>query len=125
MALSAYSLWRLRAEAITDSLQIAALHARSFENFLTQSLRVTEQAAINAAPTATDSASLKRMESALVATLRQTPFLRSLSLQDAAGRIVASSNPANIGVRVPTHDYLPFADPPSRDSSHRPALERP
>ena len=37
LALSAYSLWRLRAEAIADSLQVAALHARSFENLLTQS----------------------------------------------------------------------------------------
>jgi diguanylate cyclase (GGDEF)-like protein/PAS domain S-box-containing protein len=110
LALSAYSLWRLRTEAIADSLQVAAVHARSFENFLTQSLRVTEQAAINAAPVATDSASLKRLEHTLVATLRQTPFLRSLSLQDPAGRIIASSNPGNIGVRVPTQDYLPLAD---------------
>jgi diguanylate cyclase (GGDEF)-like protein/PAS domain S-box-containing protein len=111
VALSAYSLWRLRAESITDSLQVAALHARSFENFLTQSLRVTEQATINAAPAATDSASLQRLQNTFAATLRQTPFLRSLSLQDAAGRIVASSNPANIGLRVHTQDFLPLADP--------------
>jgi diguanylate cyclase (GGDEF)-like protein/PAS domain S-box-containing protein len=111
VALSAYSLWRMRAEAIADSLQVAALHARSFENFLTQSLRVTEQAAINAAPAGTDSTSMQRLETTFVSTLRQTPFLRSLSLQDADGRIVASSNPANIGIRVPTQDYLPLADP--------------
>lgn len=111
VALSAYSLWRLRAEAIADSLQVAALHARSFENFLTQSLRVIEQAAVSDAPTGTDKASLQRLQDTFVATLHQTPFLRSLSLQDATGRIVASSNPANIGILVHTHGYLPLADP--------------
>jgi diguanylate cyclase (GGDEF)-like protein/PAS domain S-box-containing protein len=111
MALSAYSLWRLRAEAIADNLQVAALHARSFENVLTQSLRLTEQVAMNAAPTGTDSASLQRLQTTFAATQRQIPFLRSLSLQDETGRIVASSNPANIGILVPLQDYLPLADP--------------
>lgn len=111
VALSAYSLWRLRVDAISAGLQVAALHARSFENFLTQNLWAAEQAVINAAPTDTDSATLQRLQNTFVATLRQTPFLRSLSLQDEAGRIVASSNLANIGIRVPTQDYLPLADP--------------
>ena len=38
-----------------------------------------------------------RQVSQLQATLRALPFLRSISLVDAQGRVLASSNPANIG----------------------------
>ena len=109
VSLSGYSLWRLRAEAIADSLQVAALHSRSFENFLTQSLRVAEQSASNITVMGTDRVSLERLEATFTTALRQTPFLRSMSLQDASGRIMASSNPANIGITVVTQDYLPIA----------------
>lgn len=109
VSLSGYSLWRLRSEAIADSLQVAALHSRSFENFLTQSLRVAEQSASNITVVGTDRASLERLEATFTTALRQTPFLRSMSLQDASGRIVASSNRANIGITVATQDYLPIA----------------
>jgi diguanylate cyclase (GGDEF)-like protein/PAS domain S-box-containing protein len=111
LALSAYSLWRLRAEAITNGLQLAALQSRSFENFLTQSLQVTEQATVTMAPTGTSRAELERLQRTFAASLHQTPFFRSLSLQDETGRIVASSNPANVGLSISTQTYLPPAKP--------------
>ena len=40
--------------------------------------------------------------------LRGSPHLRSLSLIDGQDRIVASSNPANVGRQVPTGDFLPL-----------------
>ena len=40
--------------------------------------------------------------------LRGSPHLRSLSLIDGQDRIVASSNPANVGHEVLTGDYLPI-----------------
>lgn len=111
LALAAYSLWRQRVEAIGDGLRVASLHARSFENFLTQSLRLTEQSAVNAAPSSTTAADLRRVDATFATTLRQSPFLRSLSLQDEAGRIIASSNPANVGLTIATPAYLPLAPP--------------
>ena len=76
VSLSGYSLWRLRAEAIADSLQVAALHSRSFENFLTQSLRVAEQSASNITVVGTDRASLERLEATFTSRLRQPTLLR-------------------------------------------------
>ncbi len=111
LALSAYSLWRLRAEAIANGLQLAELRTHSFEDFLTQSLLVTEQAAVTMAPTGTHPAELQRLQHTFAAALRQTPSFRSLSLQDESGRIVVSSNPANLGITVSTQAYLPPAKP--------------
>ena len=39
--------------------------------------------------------------------LQALPFLRSVSLLDAQGRVLASSNPANVGTRVPRARLLP------------------
>ncbi|MFH0934377.1 MAG: hypothetical protein V1879_04170, partial [Pseudomonadota bacterium] len=42
VSVSAYTLWRLRADAISTGLDISAMHTRSFEDFLTQNLHVTD-----------------------------------------------------------------------------------
>jgi hypothetical protein len=107
LSIATYTLWRLRADAVANGLGVAALQARSFESFLTQSLRITELAADAITPTDNQTLDLQRIESSFRATLRQAPFLRSMSLQDEAGRIVGSSNPANVGTQVSTQSYLP------------------
>ncbi|WP_296498922.1 PAS domain S-box protein [Rhodoferax sp.] len=107
LTVTAFTLWRLRVEAITNGLEIAEMHSRNVEDFLTQSLHITELAVANAAPTEGGALDLRRIESSFVATLSHAPFLRSMSLLDDRGRIVASSNPANVGVTVPTQSYLP------------------
>jgi len=111
LAITAYTIWRLHVEAVENGLAISALHSRSFEDFLTQSLHVTELAAMNAAPPEGDDADLHSIGRNFVTTLIHAPFLRSMSLLDDQGRITASSNPANVGVMVPTQGYLPPSTP--------------
>ena len=109
LAITAYALWRARADAVVNGLQVAKLHAHSFESFLTQSLRVSEQTAANLVPAA-DAASDPVQQQRIFATaLQHTPFMRSLSLLDKDGRIVVSSNPANVGLTLDTGSYLPPA----------------
>ena len=109
LGVASYTLWRLRAEALTNGLQVAALQAYSFEDFLTQNLRIAEMAVDNLASASSPTSDLRRIEGAMHATLRHSPFLRSISLLDGNGRILASSNPANVGMIVVTDTYLPVA----------------
>ena len=109
LSFATYTLWRLRSDAIANGLQVSALHSRSFEDLLTQSLRVTELAASNITPPSSAALDWQRVESTFAATLRHTPFLRSMSLQDDTGRILVSTNPANVGLVVATQSFLPQA----------------
>jgi PAS domain S-box-containing protein len=109
LAVTAYSLWRFRAEVIDAGYKTAALHTRSFEDFLTQSIYVTELLAATAVP---HGSQLDRpaLERAFDKLLRDAPFLRSVSLLDAQNRIVASSNPQNLGIQIATAGFLPMAE---------------
>jgi nitrogen fixation negative regulator NifL len=109
LAITGYTLWRLRVADISGDLDLSAAHSRSFEDFLTQSLHVTEVAIANAIPADMDVPEKRRIESAFPALLRNSPFLRSISLIDDNGRVFASSNPANLGITISTQDYLPPA----------------
>ena len=109
LAMTAYTLWRLHGESISNGLELSASHARSAEDFLTQNLHVTELVAASAGLAGNGEQDLRHIERSFVTTLQHAPFLRSLSLLDTHGRIVASSNPANIGVRVSTESYQPQA----------------
>jgi diguanylate cyclase (GGDEF)-like protein/PAS domain S-box-containing protein len=102
-----YALWRLHTDALNNGLEIAAMHTRSFENFLTQSLSGSELAATNILTSENWAPELRSIEGNFLATLQHMPFLRSLSLADADDRIIASSNPANVGTTVATKTYLP------------------
>lgn len=105
IALSA--LWALRSEMLAGSFQVSALMARSFEHHLTQSLNATTQAATQVLAGAGKATDRREVEADFKRMLRGAPHLRSLSLINADDRIVASSNPANVGRQVPTGDYLP------------------
>ena len=106
-AITAYTLSRLRAENVVTGLESSAMHAHSFEDFLTQSLHVTELlAAYSVAPDTADFDE-RRIQNDFVAILRHAPFLRSMSLLDESGRIIASSNPLNVGIELATQSYLP------------------
>lgn len=110
LSITGYTLWHLHGDALRNGLDKATLYTRNTEDFLTQSLRVTELAAAQALPSSTEAMDLAGMARGFVTTLEHAPFLRSISLLDAQGRILASSNPANIGVVVSTHNYLPATD---------------
>jgi diguanylate cyclase (GGDEF)-like protein/PAS domain S-box-containing protein len=107
LGITGYTLWRLHAAAITNGLEISEMHTRSFEDYLTQSLHATELAATNAVPGRNGAANPRDIERSFLKTLQHSPQLRSMSLLDEHQRIIASSNPANIGVSVATGSYLP------------------
>lgn len=107
--LTGYSLWLLRSDAIHSSLNASALMARSFENFLTQSVNTTVLNAASLGGRMDARGDASSAAAPLDRLLRQAPQLRSLSVIDAQDRIVLSSNPDNVGSVVNTRDFLPVA----------------
>ena len=98
-------LWRLRSEALTRQVALAALTAQALEDHLTQSLNVVERTLLLAASTEPENRRLQ-------AFLQQAPYLRSLAVLGTEGRIVASSNPANLGVPVAVAAFMPQSTGP-------------
>ncbi len=109
LAITAYSLWRLRAEAVSGGLDVSAMHSRGIENLVTQTLHVIELVTANTMVQSSGATGLQGIASTFDSALSRAPFLRSMSLLDDAGHIVASSNPANVGLAVSTEDFLPTA----------------
>ncbi len=107
LAITVYTLWRLRGEALSRGLETSAMHAQSIEDLLTQSLHVTELVAANTLAPAPQRQDTRQVVNALNALLDRSPFLRSVSLLDESGRIAVSSSPANVGLRVSVDDFLP------------------
>ncbi|MBS0348724.1 MAG: EAL domain-containing protein [Proteobacteria bacterium] len=102
---TAYGLWRLRAERVDHQLEAAAMTARGFENHLTQSLNVIERSLVSLAVEGVGPASLPQ-------ALRHAPYLRSVAVVDAQERIARSTDPRNLGIRVPRADFRPAAADP-------------
>lgn len=103
-----YVVHRQKNAAIREALQHSALHARAFEEHLTRSLESVQRLADLIAAGSTESTP-EKMGELLPSMLRQAAFIRSLSLFDAAGRIVASSNAGNVGGQLDLGDYFPYA----------------
>lgn len=101
VAATFYTQWRLRGEAIGRQLDAAMMYARNFEDHLTLSFDVLNITLGNAVG--------RNGEFPLHGeALRSAPYLRSLSLLGADGRtVVASSEPRNVGARIPVAGYLP------------------
>jgi PAS domain S-box-containing protein len=106
-----FSVWRLHANALDNGFAEAVNHARSFEEQLTQTLKVIDITASTFKPDPDSEDRIDRagIDRRLVAALRPTPYLRSLSLVDGQGRIVASSNPANRGLVLDLAGFFPPA----------------
>jgi len=107
LALTSYGLWFLREEAIDHGFAKSALLSRSFEEYLTRSLQIAELAGTHSIPMEAPNLDFVPMQAAFKRLLRDSPYLRSVSLLDDEGRIVVSSNPANVGLPVETSAYLP------------------
>jgi diguanylate cyclase (GGDEF)-like protein/PAS domain S-box-containing protein len=107
LGLTGYVLWLLRTDTLANGLDTAALLTRSIEDYVTRSLQVTELAGVNALPQDLLPRQWPQIGQAFDQTLRHAPHLRSISLQDENGIILASSNPANVGRSVPTDSFLP------------------
>lgn len=102
---TAYTLWRLRSEAIERNFDMAGMYARNFEEHLSQSFNVINLTLTSVAD--------EPSAAALRKALGNAPYLRSLSLLDGNDRIVASSDPRNIGQHIARTDFLP-ATPEAR-----------
>ena len=107
LGMTGYALWLLRTDTLSNGLDTAALLTRSIEDYVTRSLQVTELAGANALPQGELSRQWHQIGQAFNQTLRHAPHLRSISLQDENGIVLASSNPANVGRRVSTDHFLP------------------
>ena len=107
LALTSYTLWRLRAEAIHNGIETSAMHSRSFEDFITQSLHVTDLIGANILGQEARLTDAEGMSRYFNRTLRHTPFIRSMSLLSDDGKVIASSNSANINIDVVLDEYLP------------------
>ncbi len=107
LILTSYTLWRLRSEAMLNGSETAAMHSRNFEDFITQSLHVTSLIGANILGQGGRLADLDGISKKFNRTLRHAPFLRSISLLNADGVIIASSNAANLAIIAVVDDYLP------------------
>ncbi len=105
---TAYVIERQKNIALAEGLDLSALHARAFEEHLTRSLK-TIQTLVDFIAVGPDEENIDEL---FQRTLRQAPFLRSLSMLDTSGRIIASSNPGNIGLPLETGDYFPQVTAP-------------
>lgn len=104
----------LRQEAIQTHEHIAALHARTFEDNFAQTLENINYT-IERIPTLSDNiVSPKKLSEIFNDLLHNAPYLRSLSLVDENGVIVASSYPDNLNVTIDLSDFtpIPFGDAP-------------
>ena len=107
LGLTAQFLIRDRAHVIDRNFEAATLHARAFEDHLTQSFNVINLTLANSAEADPAEIGAAAASKDLRAALRQAPYLRSLALLGADGTIVASSNVRNVGRNVTLGDYLP------------------
>lgn len=99
---------RLEDEAATTERRLLEADARHTLDQLEQTFHATDltlQSLLETGYATHDADTWNRL---LSDALRHAPYLRSLSLLDDAGRVTASSNPANIGLRPALDDYLPL-----------------
>jgi diguanylate cyclase (GGDEF)-like protein/PAS domain S-box-containing protein len=92
--------------ALLEAFEHGSLHARAFEEQLTRSLENIQRLVDFIAAGSVDASPAKRDE-LFQRILRQAPFLRSLSMLDRDGRIIASSNPDNVGRQLVDAEYFP------------------
>ena len=110
LALFSYMLQQTYQQAVNRGLNESAAQARSFEIFLTQSLSVAELSIANTLADRDTTNNTDDLKDTFTRALHNAPYLRSLSLVDADGKILVSSNPANVGLTITTGNYLPKTD---------------
>ncbi len=103
---TAYVIQRQKNAAVNEALELSSLHTRAFEEHLTRSLETIQRLADFIAAGSAESTP-ENIDELFRRILRQTPFLRSLSVLDATDRIIASSNSGNLGRQIDTGEYFP------------------
>lgn len=108
--LAAVFAWHNRETALQNGLNLAAVHARQIEDQATQSMHTADVAIGSVLVQDLGTVEMARASREFRAILRHAPFIRSLSVLDSRQRIIASSNPANLGRHVDTANFFPAAD---------------
>lgn len=106
-----YGMARLHTQALEAGLATATTHARNFEGHLTQTLEVVDLVMVNLENGTKAGAPAVAFGEQARAALRPAPFLRSLSLVEASGRVVGSSSDRNIGKVYHRQAVFPAGDP--------------
>lgn len=101
---------RLEAEQIESHRQLAALDARHNIDFVSQTFHAVELSLRSLLLADMGSAHPEASDPRLQEALRNAPHLRSISLLDTRGQVVASSRVANLGLTVDLRGYLPPAE---------------
>jgi diguanylate cyclase (GGDEF)-like protein/PAS domain S-box-containing protein len=110
--LSAFGLtvFRLYTKELEAGLATAQTHARSFEQHLTQTLQVIDLMMVNLNAGAAGKPNPVVVGDLARTALRPAPFLRSISVLDADGRVLASSSERNLDRRIDHGDVFPLGD---------------
>lgn len=111
MSALGFTLWRLREDALNNGLAQAVIHARHFEEHLTQTLQLIEFAAESISSSHQNGMEPKNLGPRLRELLRPMPYLRSIAVLDEHGRVLDSSNPANIGIVLNLQGFYPAHNP--------------
>lgn len=107
--LSAYTAWRMSIDARGAARDLAVLYADSFGQFIDNSLQASDWVLASVSTNAEDALDSSKLDPLYQLSLTRAPFIRSLSVLDASGTIIASSNQANLGVVVNTQTFVPPA----------------
>ena len=101
------ALSNLRQEAIQAHRHIANLHAYTLEEHFSQTLQHINLT-IDRIPLLSNEAPTQQVLSSIfLELLYNAPYLRSLSLLNEQGMIIASSHEPNLGKQVPLNNFLP------------------
>lgn len=107
--------WQLRQKTLDDALDSTRIYAHSLEDSLTQSLRAMELSSQTLQEQLDgQSTSIENIEFLLKQSLRSMPAVRSFSIIDETGRVLASSNSDNAGQTADLASIYPVSDPTSR-----------
>jgi len=112
-ATAAGYVWLQRQALRERGLQSASLYARVLEDQVSRSFAITDvalgaladtldfRALARLADPAASPAAVDEADAQLIRAVRGLPFLRSVSVLASDGRVLASSNPINVGTVVP------------------------
>jgi signal transduction histidine kinase len=103
-----YNLHQLREQALVHAVGNLTSQTRMLEYFLTSSLQITQQTLQIPEdwPELQQARLPESLNQRLQQTIRDRPLLRSLSIVQADGKIVASSNPRNVGQQLDWQQLL-------------------
>ena len=102
-----WALVMLRDEAIDTHLKIAELHAATFSEHLGQTILTIDYTMSTLAEAVFDEEDDAVIGAALSKALRDSPFIRSLSVLNINGEATISSNPQNVGKKIPLDGFIP------------------